>query len=64
MVDIGRPISWYERPKSNELPKKSYTVDILYGVEVEAINEEEALKIARKEFDANEKYEIDYEVYK
>ena len=64
MTEIGRPNSWYERPKSNELPKKSYTVDILYGVEVEAVDEEEALKIAREEFDADERYEIEYEVYK
>ena len=64
MAEIGRPEGWYERPKSNELPKKSYTVDILYGVEVEAVDEEEALKIAREEFDADERYEIEYEVYK
>lgn len=64
MTEIGRPNSWYERPENDRPTKKSYVVDILYGVEVEAINEEEALKIAREEFDADERYEIEYEVYK
>lgn len=64
MAEIGRPNRWYERPDSKELPKKSYTVGILYGVEVEAVDEEEALKIAREEFDADERYEIEYEVHK
>lgn len=65
MSEIGRPDSWYERPDEKEkTTKERYIVDIIYGVEVEAINEEEALNIAREEFDADESYEIDYKVYK
>lgn len=64
MTEIGRPNSWYERPESKEPSKNRYIVDIVYGVEVEAVDEEEALKIAREEFDADENYEVDYEVYK
>lgn len=65
MTEIGRPDSWYERPdEEEELIKERYIVDIVYGVEVEAVDKEEALKIAREEFDANKYYEIDYKVYK
>lgn len=65
MSEIGRPDSWYEMPDDEEEPtKETYIVDIVYGVEVEAIDEEEALNIARKEFDADESYEVDYKVYK
>lgn len=64
MTEIGRPNSWYERPESDRPTKKCYVVDILYGVEVEAVNEEEALKIAREEFNADESYEVNYKVYK
>lgn len=64
MSEIGRPDNWYERPEGKEPTKERYMVDIIYGVEVEATNKEEALKIAREVFDADERYEIDYEVYK
>lgn len=65
MSEIGRPDSWYERPdEEEELTKERYIVDIVYGIEVEAIDEEEALKIAREEFDADGIYEVDYKVYK
>lgn len=64
MSEIGRPDSWYEVPEGEEPTKERYIVDIVYGVEVEAVDEEEALKIAREEFDADKKYEVDYEVYK
>lgn len=64
MSEIERPDSWYERPEGEEPTKERYIVDIVYGVEVEARNKDEALKIAREAFDADESYEVDYEVYK
>ena len=64
MTEIGRPDSWYERPESKEPTKNRYIVDVVYGVEVEAANEEEALKIAKEEFDADDSYEVSYKVYK
>lgn len=64
MTEIGRPNSWYERPESKEPSKNRYIVDVVYGIEVEAVDEEEALKIAREEFNADGSYEVDYEVYK
>lgn len=64
MSEIGRPESWFEKPESEEPSKNRYIVDIVYGVEVEAVDEEEALKIARKVFGADESYEVSYKVYK